>query len=294
MFSPTNKLHTWDCGISQIILLYRLTQNTKLTHCTRPAKAALLRFWTQPISVSSRGEPVMSQSVRNLWSSAVLHQVQLEPLLSLAAPFVIIYWPAHIPHIEGVDRKSINRIELPRPAGSPLSLFVSSFSLSLSRSLSLTHSLSPYRVSAKAILSSAPSRPPIFTQLYTVLNFISKRKGSFWLSIPHRSFSTDPSVFSVTLRNTHSGSPTCSHHAIGFFSASWSLTFHPARLPPHTERTQMDWKHTFHLRIYENVVKLTSSYYFTSGQSHVPWLLLGVFNNMVYYDNYFYCGQFSH
>lgn len=177
-----------------------------------PAKAALLRFWTQPISVSSRGEPVMSQSVRNLWSSAVLHQVQLEPLLSLAAPFVIIYWPAHIPHIEGVDRKSINRIELPRPAGSPLLLSLSLVSLSpcvaLCLSLTLSLSVPPYRVSAKAILSSAPSQTPIFTQLYTVLNFISKRKGSFWLSIPHRSFLPICLLFlslweTHTLRITH-------------------------------------------------------------------------------------------
>lgn len=204
----------------------------------RPAKAALLRFWTQPISVSSRGEPVMSQSVRNLWSSAVLHQVQLEPLLSLAAPFVIIYWPAHIPHIEGVDRKSINRIELPRPAGSPLSLSLSLVSLSpcvaLCLSLTLSLSVPPYRVSAKAILSTAPSQTAIFTQLYTVLNFISKRKGSFWLSIPHRSFSTDLSALSVTLRNTYTQDhPRCLHHAIGQFGfffevlpGAWPFTLH--------------------------------------------------------------------
>jgi len=68
------------------------------------------------------GKPAMSPNLPNLWSSAVLHQDQLEDRWSLAGTFVIIYWVWCIPHIEGEDRKSINWIGLPDPEGGLLTL----------------------------------------------------------------------------------------------------------------------------------------------------------------------------
>lgn len=64
----------------------------------------------------------MSPNFPNLWSSTVLHQVQLEDLWSLAGTFVIIYWVWRIPDVEGEDRKSINWIGLPGPEGGLLTL----------------------------------------------------------------------------------------------------------------------------------------------------------------------------
>ena len=66
--------------------------------------------------------PAQSPNFPNLWTSAVLHQVQLEDRWSLAGTFVIIYWVRCIPDIEGEDRKSINWIGLPGPEGGLLTL----------------------------------------------------------------------------------------------------------------------------------------------------------------------------
>lgn len=74
------------------------------------------------VSVGRVEKPAMSPNFPNLWSSAVLHQDQLEDRWSLAGTFVIIYWVWCIPHIEGEDRKSINWIGLPGPGGGLLTL----------------------------------------------------------------------------------------------------------------------------------------------------------------------------
>lgn len=74
------------------------------------------------VSVGGAEKPAMSPNFSNLWSSAVLHQDQLEDRWSLAGTFVIIYWVWCIPHIEGEDRKSINWIGLPGPEGGLLTL----------------------------------------------------------------------------------------------------------------------------------------------------------------------------
>lgn len=67
------------------------------------------------VSLGGVEKPAMSPIFPNLWSSTVLHQVQLEDRWSLAGTFVIIYWIWRIPDVEGKDRKSINRIGLPGP-----------------------------------------------------------------------------------------------------------------------------------------------------------------------------------
>lgn len=76
----------------------------------------------EEVSLGGVEEPAMSPNFPNLWSSTVLHQVQLEDRWSLAGTFVIIYWVWRIPDVEGEDRKSINWIGLPGPEGGLLTL----------------------------------------------------------------------------------------------------------------------------------------------------------------------------
>lgn len=76
----------------------------------------------EEVSLGGVKKPAMSPNCSNLWSSAVLHQVQLDDRWSLAGTFVIIYWVRHIPDIEGEDRKSINWIGLPGAEGGLLTL----------------------------------------------------------------------------------------------------------------------------------------------------------------------------
>lgn len=86
------------------------------------------------VSLGGVVKPAMSPNVPNLWSSTVLHQVQLEDRWSLAGTFVIIYWVWRIPDVERDDRKSITglccraqgevslpRFESPLHQASPLS-----------------------------------------------------------------------------------------------------------------------------------------------------------------------------
>lgn len=83
----------------------------------------LSRFYRLWVSLGGGVEkPAMSPNFVNLWSSTVLHQVQLEDCWSLAGTFVIIYWVWRIPDVEGEDRKSINWIGLPGPQGGLLTL----------------------------------------------------------------------------------------------------------------------------------------------------------------------------
>lgn len=72
----------------------------------------------QLVVTGTRGETCCVTNFRlDLWSSAVLHQVQLEDWWSLVGTFVIISWIWCIPDVEGEDRKSIKRIRLPSPPG---------------------------------------------------------------------------------------------------------------------------------------------------------------------------------